>query len=247
MKKLIAMFLAALTALSLTACAAKSGAQPDASEIPDALTILNTVWASYSEDEKFPAAGGDYSEDNMTDGQPGTVGLENASDVEYLLSIPASVVAMADDGASLFHMMNGNTFTCGALRLTDAGKLDEAAKEIKVFQTGNWLIELWREKSVHLLFREWRIKKTAIDLLMWAQLLRVVGLLACFGLLAAACLEQKILAGALAGALSLLPAIQEALSELGERSWNLQKSLPYTECYFNITEGSRKKTDEGRS
>ena len=64
----------------------------------------------------------------MTDGQPGTVGLENASDVEYLLSIPASVVAMADDGASLFHMMNGNTFTCGALRLTDAGKLDEAAK-----------------------------------------------------------------------------------------------------------------------
>lgn len=117
----------------------------------------------------------------------------------------------------------------------------EAAKEIKVFQTGNWLIELWREKSVHLLFREWRIKKTAIDLLMWAQLLRVVGLLACFGLLSAACLEQKILAGALAGALSLLPAIQEALSELGERSWNLQKSLPYTECYFNITEGSRKK------
>ena len=131
MKKLIAMFLAALTALSLTACAAKSDTQPDASEIPDALTILNTVWASYSEDEKFPAAGGDYSEANMTDGQPGTVGLENASDVEYLLSIPASVVAMADDGASLFHMMNGNTFTCGALRLTDAGKLDEAAKEIR--------------------------------------------------------------------------------------------------------------------
>lgn len=131
MKKLIAMFLAALTALSLTACAAKSDTQPDASEIPDALTILNTVWASYSEDEKFPAAGGDYSEDNMTDGQPGKVGLENASDVEYLLSIPASVIAMADDVASLFHMMNGNTFTCGALRLTDAGKLDEAAKEIR--------------------------------------------------------------------------------------------------------------------
>ena len=119
MKKLIAIFLAALTALSLTACAAKSDAQPDASEIPDALTILNTVWASYSEDEKFPAAGGDYSEANMTDGKPGTVGLENASDVEYLLSIPASVVAMADDGASLFHMMNGNTFTCGAFHIAN--------------------------------------------------------------------------------------------------------------------------------
>ena len=133
MKKLIAIFLAALTALSLTACAAKSDAQPDASEIPDALTILNTVWASYSEDEKFPAAGGDYSEANMTDGKPGTVGLENASDVEYLLSIPASVVAMADDGASLFHMMNGNTFTCGVLHLKDAGQLDAAAGEVKTY------------------------------------------------------------------------------------------------------------------
>ena len=81
MKKLIAILLAALTALSLTACAAKPAAQPDALDIPDALTILNTVWASYSEDEKFPAAGGDYSEQNMTDGKPGKVGLDNVSDV----------------------------------------------------------------------------------------------------------------------------------------------------------------------
>ena len=103
----------------------------DASEIPDALTILNTVWASYSEDEKFPAAGGDYSEENMTDGKPGKVSLEKPSEIEYLLTLPASVIEEADDAASLFHMMNGNTFTCGALRLTDAGKLDEAAKEIR--------------------------------------------------------------------------------------------------------------------
>ncbi|MFR1661925.1 ATP-binding cassette domain-containing protein, partial [Gallintestinimicrobium sp.] len=70
--------------------------------------------------------------------------------------------------------------------------------------------------------------------------MRVVGLLACWTALGGMSGAEN-LAGALAGALSLLPAIQEALSELGERSWNLQKSLPYTECYFNITEGSRKK------
>ena len=132
MKKFLAMLLAVLTVCSFAACAAKPAENDTADvEIADALTLLNTVWASYTDDEKFPAAGGDYDEANMTDGKPGTVGLENASDVEYLLSIPASVIAMADDGASLFHMMNGNTFTCGALRLTDAGKLDEAAKEIR--------------------------------------------------------------------------------------------------------------------
>ena len=54
MKKWIAMLLAVMTAVSLTACAAKSGGQETASNIPDALTILNTVWASYSEDEKLP-------------------------------------------------------------------------------------------------------------------------------------------------------------------------------------------------
>ena len=94
MKKLIAFLLAGVMLLSLAACAAKTeDTTPPASEedtIADALTLLNTVWASYSEDEKFPAAGGDYSEENMTDGAPGKVGLDDPSSVEYLLSIPVN-------------------------------------------------------------------------------------------------------------------------------------------------------------
>ena len=171
MKKWIAMLLAVMTAVSLTACAAKSGGQETASDIPDALTILDTVWASYSEDEKFPAAGGDYSEDNMTDGQPGKVGLENASDVEYLLSIPAADVEKADDAASLTHMMNGNTFTCGALRLKDAGELEITAKDVKdyimakqwmcgfpdklvVAGVGSYLIEVYGAEDLVNTFRD---------------------------------------------------------------------------------------------
>ena len=120
MKKWIAMLLAVMTAVSLTACAAKSGGQETASDIPDALTILNTVWAS-------------YSEENMTDGKPGKVSLEKPSEIEYLLTLPASVIEEADDAASLFHMMNGNTFTCGVLHLKDAGQLDAAAGEVKTY------------------------------------------------------------------------------------------------------------------
>ena len=120
MKKWIAMLLAVLTAVSLTACAAKNGGQETASDIPDALTILDTVWAS-------------YSEENMTDGKPGKVSLEKPSEIEYLLTLPASVIEEADDAASLFHMMNGNTFTCGVLHLKDAGQLDAAAGEVKTY------------------------------------------------------------------------------------------------------------------
>jgi len=55
------------------------------------------------------------------------------AEIEYLLTLPASVIEEADDAASLFHMMNGNTFTCGVLHLKDAGQLDAAAGEVKTY------------------------------------------------------------------------------------------------------------------
>ena len=175
MKKLIAFLLASVMLLSLAACAAKAeDTNPPAAEeetIADALTLLNTVWASYSEDEKFPAAGGDYSEENMTDGAPGKVGLDDPSSVEYLLSIPAADVEKADDAASLTHMMNGNTFTCGALRLKDAGELETTAKDVKdyimakqwmcgfpdkliVVSVGNYIVECFGAEDLVNTFRD---------------------------------------------------------------------------------------------
>ena len=141
MKKFLAMLLAVLTVCSFAACAAKPAENDTADvEIADALTLLNTVWASYTDDEKFPAAGGDYDEANMTDGAPGKVGLGDASSVEYLVSVPADVVSKFDDAASLFHMMNLNTFTCGAYRLKDAADVDSVAAAIKEYVMGKqWM------------------------------------------------------------------------------------------------------------
>ena len=141
MKKFLAMLLAVLTVCSFAACAAKPAENDTADvEIADALTLLNTVWASYTDDEKFPAAGGDYDEANMTDGAPGKVGLDDASSVEYLVSVPADVVSKFDDAAALFHMMNLNTFTCGAYRLKDAADVDSVAAAIKEYVMGKqWM------------------------------------------------------------------------------------------------------------
>lgn len=100
-------------------------------EIESALALLESVWALYGEDEKFPAAGGDYNEENMTDGAPGKVGLDDASSVEYLLTFPAAGVEMIDDAASLIHMMNTNTFTCGAYHLKNAGDMQTLAADVK--------------------------------------------------------------------------------------------------------------------
>ena len=141
MKKFLAMLLAVLTVCSFAACAAKPAENDTADvEIADALTLLNTVWASYTDDEKFPAAGGDYDEANMTDGAPGKVGLDDASSVEYLVSVPADVVSKFDDAASLFHMMNLNTFTCGAYHVKNAADAKTLAQALRdSIQSRQWM------------------------------------------------------------------------------------------------------------
>lgn len=153
MKKVIALLLAVLTVCSLAACAAKAPAEDQTDKdqttenqttedqkpeeetvkIPDALTLLNEVWAKYAEEDKFSAAGGDYDEANMKDDAPGKVGLAKPEDVEYLLSFPQADVEKIDDAASLMHMMNANTFTCGAFRLKDAADAESVAADVKEY------------------------------------------------------------------------------------------------------------------
>ncbi|MBQ8623967.1 MAG: bacteriocin transport accessory protein [Oscillospiraceae bacterium] len=83
----------------------------------DPLELLNTVWGTYADEEKFAIAGGDY--DNMTMDVPGTFNHENAEYLDSLLGVPADIVPNIESAASFMHMMNQNTFTCGAFNLKD--------------------------------------------------------------------------------------------------------------------------------
>lgn len=93
-----------------------------------ALDILNKVWSSYTEDEKFPAAGGDY--DTNVDDAAGNVNIANADTVSYLLTFPAADVAKLDGAASIMHMMNSNTFTCGAFHAANADDVSAIVEDI---------------------------------------------------------------------------------------------------------------------
>ncbi len=130
MKKLFSLLLASVMLLSLAACGSKSD-DSSASQPADALELLNTVWASYSEDEKFPAAGGDYDEANMTDGAPGRFGVADGDTLEFSLTFPAADAGKLSDAASLVHMMNLNTFTAGAFHITDASDVDGIVSDLK--------------------------------------------------------------------------------------------------------------------
>ena len=119
MKKITSLALALALALTLTACGKKdnTAGSGDSSVPADATALLTAVWDAHSDDEKFPAAGGDYSEANSKEDAPGVYDLTDRAAVDSALGLPET--AKVDQAASLVHMMNQNTFTAAAYHCTD--------------------------------------------------------------------------------------------------------------------------------
>ena len=131
MKKLVAFMLAMTLTLSLTACGGgkSSTTTKDDTEGKTAVDILNDVWAVYEADEKFAIAGGDY--ENMVQDAPGTVNVSDGETLDALLGFPAGSAELIDDGASMMHMMNQNTFTAGVYHVVSADDVQDVAKAVK--------------------------------------------------------------------------------------------------------------------
>ena len=132
MKKIIAMLLAVMLIASMAACGnnAKTPETTEAKEpVPaSALEILETVWGSYTDDEKFFVFGGNMGESAVMDA-PGKFDLTDTDGLTYTLLVPEAEAANIDDAASLIHGMLANNFTCGVYHVTgDVKAFGEAMK-----------------------------------------------------------------------------------------------------------------------
>ena len=128
MKKFVSLVLAAVLALSLAACGKDNASDGDKPAKPtSALNILETVWNTYGEDEKFAVVGGDFSEANTREDAPGVFDLKDRALVDSELGLPET--AAVDEAASLVHMMNANTFTAAAYHAT--GDTAELAQQLR--------------------------------------------------------------------------------------------------------------------
>ena len=140
MKKIVTLLLAAALLLSLAACG-NSGKETTANgeettvsqavESKDPLTVLQTVWASYADDEKFAVAGGDMSEENSKMDEPGVFSLENKEELDATLGLSAEASEKVESAASLVQMKNANTFTCGAFKVKNADDVQALADMLK--------------------------------------------------------------------------------------------------------------------
>lgn len=140
MKKLTVIALALAMMLTLFAGCGKS--EPQETEAPypapgSALEILETVWADYAEEEKFSIIGGNI-EANIMDA-PGNYDLTYAENMAYNLLVPADKIANVEEAASMIHMMNANTFTCGAFKLTGITAADFGAAMQQAIQGNQWM------------------------------------------------------------------------------------------------------------
>ena len=63
---------------------AETPSETPAAQDTGALSLLTSVWSTYSEDDKFPAAGGDA--EHSVDGAPGSFDVSNADSLTYQLT-----------------------------------------------------------------------------------------------------------------------------------------------------------------
>ncbi|MBR3949991.1 MAG: hypothetical protein IKJ84_04870 [Oscillospiraceae bacterium] len=140
MKKLFSIVLALTMVLAMTACGSKTTAETTvpAQEMPaSALEIMETVWADYADEEKFPVIGGSMAA--PVDGAPGSYDLADEN-ITYSLLIPADQLANVTEAASMIHMMNANTFTGACYKLADGVKAAAFGEAMKAAVMGNqWM------------------------------------------------------------------------------------------------------------
>lgn len=138
MKKFTAMALAMLLTLFAGCGKSEPEATVSAQEMPaSALEILETVWAAYADEEKFSIIGGNM-EANIMDA-PGSYDLAYAENMTYNLLVPADKIANVEEAASMIHMMNANTFTCGVFKIQNISAADFGAAMQQAIQGNMWM------------------------------------------------------------------------------------------------------------
>lgn len=140
MKKVFSVILALTMALSLAACGGSSAEETTAAvEAPaTAVEVLDKVWAEYAESEKFAIIGGNVEAGIMD--TPANYDMEYAENMTYNLLVPAEQIPNVAEAASMIHMMNANTFTCGVFRLAEGvSTADFGAAMQQAVQGNMWM------------------------------------------------------------------------------------------------------------
>jgi len=169
MKKIVSLALAGVMMLSLAACGNGKPTETNAPEttapiettvVPEttvapettapetetqapaasagAVSVLENIWNLYGEDEKFAVIGGNM--ESPVDGAPGNYDMAYAENLTWNLLVPEDQIANVAEAATMIHMMNANTFTCGVVRLAEGADAAAFAQVMRdAIQNNQWM------------------------------------------------------------------------------------------------------------
>ncbi len=113
--------------------------EPIAPTFASALELYNKIWSTYTDEEKFPSAGGDQDHNSEN---PGVVDIEKYKDtIMWWTHTTEDLLGMVtNDAANLMHMMNTNTFSSAIFHLKDASTAEKFAEDYKTsVQATRWM------------------------------------------------------------------------------------------------------------
>lgn len=128
-KRILFAVVAVVLVVALAACAGNTGKDENKVQIESSVALLNSVWDTYAEEEKFFVMGGDFS--NPVDNAAGAFNLTDVENATATLHIAEDALALVDEAGTMIHGMNANTFTAAAYHLKDANNAETLVNSLK--------------------------------------------------------------------------------------------------------------------
>ena len=129
-KRIILAVIAAVMVVALAACAF-SGSKEDANKvaIESPIALLDGVWSTFAEEEKFPVMGGDF--EAAVNDAAGNFNIADVESATATLHITEDSLKLVDKVGTITHAMNANTFSAAAYHLADAANAETLVNSLK--------------------------------------------------------------------------------------------------------------------
>ena len=129
-KRILCAVLAVVMVVALAACGTTSS-NDDTNKvaIESPVALLDGVWSTFAEEEKFPVMGGDF--EAAVNDAAGDFNIADVENATATLHITEDSLKLVDKVGTITHAMNANTFSAAAYHLADAANAEALVNSLK--------------------------------------------------------------------------------------------------------------------
>ena len=129
-KRILCAVLAVVMVVALAACGTTSS-NDDTNKvaIESPVVLLDGVWSTFAEEEKFPVMGGDF--EAAVNDAAGDFNIADVENATATLHITEDSLKLVDKVGTITHAMNANTFSAAAYHLADKANAETLVNSLK--------------------------------------------------------------------------------------------------------------------